>query len=75
MDKKRRAWVDITDPESLRHFLLRSADEKLAHAAGARYAEAVKCCLQQRDWKNLQDWQIQRLVRQEILGPLQVLVG
>lgn len=71
MDKKQKGWEDIANPESLRQFLLRATTQKLAHAAGSKYADAVTVCLEDRNWLEYEDWQIHRLVRQEVFGPLQ----
>ena len=71
MDSKGKGFEHVADPETLRAFLLRAAAEKLTHAAGSRYAKAVQVCLEKRDWSTCEDWQAQKIVRQEVLMQLQ----
>lgn len=71
MDSKGKGFDHVADPETLRTFLLRAAAEKLSHAAGSRYAKAVQVCLEKRDWTTCEDWQAQKIVRQEVLMQLQ----
>lgn len=71
MDSKGKGFEHVADPKTLRTFLLRAVAEKLSHAAGSRYAEAVQVCLEERDWSTCEDWQAQKIVRQEVLMRLQ----
>lgn len=75
MDKTRKNFEDIQRPEDLQEFLLQVAEEKVSHAAGSRYAEGVSLCLGNRDWSKYQDWQFQKLVRENVLQPLRELSG
>jgi hypothetical protein len=70
MDSRGKYFESIKDPEKLRDFLLTSAHAKLAHSAGSAYANATKFCWERRDWAVYEDWQVQRLVRDEVLKPL-----
>jgi hypothetical protein len=70
MDSKRRNFEHVGDPEKLRDTLLGSAYAQLAHAAGTRYADAARVCLERRDWSALEEWQYQRAVRTQVLGGL-----
>lgn len=75
MDSKRSNFAHIQDPEKLHSFLLRVADQKVSHAAGTGYAEGVRICLKSKDWKEYEDWQFQKLVRDKVLRPLHALSG
>lgn len=70
MDDKRKGFEGIRNPESLRDLLLGAANERLAHAAGTKYSEAVQVCLSRTDWSQYEDWQSQRLVREKVFEPL-----
>ncbi|KAF4943878.1 hypothetical protein FGADI_13094 [Fusarium gaditjirri] len=70
LDIKKRSFSHVSDPEALRTLYLKVASSKLSHTAGACYAEAVKTCLEKRQWKDLEDWESQKLVREKVLKPL-----
>ncbi|CVL08738.1 uncharacterized protein FMAN_06829 [Fusarium mangiferae] len=70
LDTKRNDFAHIGDPEMLRSLFLKVASSKLAHAAGTRYAETVKVCIENRPWKTLEDWESQKVVRERVLCPL-----
>lgn len=70
MDSEKKKFAYIKDPERLRDFLLSEALEKLAHYTGTTYAASVRVCLERRDWENMEEWQIQRVIRGEILEGL-----
>ncbi|KAF5012413.1 hypothetical protein FDECE_1542 [Fusarium decemcellulare] len=70
LDSKRSNFDHVCNPEALRSLLLKVVSSKLAHAAGTRYAEAVRICLEKRRWKDLEDWESQKIVREKVLGPL-----
>lgn len=71
MDGKRKDFGYIRDPETLREFLLDRVVERVAHATGTKYGSAVQFCLAKQDWSNLEQWQSQRLVRENVLDILQ----
>ncbi|KAF5589966.1 hypothetical protein FPCIR_6595 [Fusarium pseudocircinatum] len=70
LDTKQNNFAHISNPEMLRSLFLKVTSSKLAHAAGTRYAEAVKVCIANRSWKTLEDWESQKLVRERVLCPL-----
>jgi hypothetical protein len=70
MDSRGKDFEYIKDPEKFRDFLLTSAHGNLAHSTGSAYANATKVCWERRDWAIYEDWQVQRLVRDEVLKPL-----
>ncbi|KAG5794073.1 hypothetical protein H9Q69_006860 [Fusarium xylarioides] len=70
LDTKQNNFAHISNPEMIRSLFLKVASSKLAHAAGTRYAEAVKDCVKNRPWKALEDWESQKLVRERVLYPL-----
>ncbi|KAF5971703.1 het-s domain-containing protein [Fusarium coicis] len=75
LDTKQNNFTHISNPEILRSLFLKVASSKLAHAAGTRYAEAVKVCIENRSWKTLEDWESQKLVRETVLYPLRECVA
>ncbi len=70
MDGKSRGFDHVRDPEMLRDFLLEKALVKLAHAAGSKYAEAVRVCLDRTPWKDYENWASQRIIREKVLAPI-----
>ncbi|RGP64298.1 hypothetical protein FSPOR_8118 [Fusarium sporotrichioides] len=75
LDTKKGYFERIRDPEDLRTLLLKVASSKLAHAAGTRYAEAVRNCIMKRKWEGLEDWKSQKLVREGVLDLLRSYLG
>ncbi len=70
MDSKGSGFDYIRDPETLRDFLLAKASAKLAHAAGTKYAEAVRICFDRTAWKGYENWASQRIIRDKVIGPI-----
>ena len=70
MDSRCSNFEHIQHPEEMRRLLLKAVPSKLAHAAGAPYAEAVRVCLEKGRWEALEEWQSQELVREKVLRPL-----
>ena len=70
MDSKEKDFTHIKQPEKLRDLLLGGILEKAKHAAGTPFAEAVQFCLAKRQWNDLEEWQVQRMMRQKVLDPL-----
>lgn len=68
---KHRNFANIRDPEDLRKILLGEAIGRLVHCAGVRYTDAASSCLKKRDWTAYEDWQAQRMIRENVLEPLQ----
>ena len=65
----------IKDPENLRAILLGSIIDKAAHAAGTGFASAVRFCLEKRQWSELEEWQVQKMMRQSVLEPLRACIS
>lgn len=72
MDSKRDKFQHIGNPEALRRILLEDCVPKVAHAAGSKYAEGVKFCLECRDWTAYEPWEAQKMIRERVLGLLQM---
>lgn len=70
MDSRRSSFEYIQDPEDLRDLLLGGILDKARHAAGTQFASAVRICLGRRQWSDLEEWQIQKTMRQLVLEPL-----
>lgn len=70
MDAKGTKTTKAKKPEQLRDFFLGKNYAHLAHSAGTHYAEATKVCLERRGWTGLEEWQYQRVVRNEVLARL-----
>jgi hypothetical protein len=70
MDSKRANFETIKDPRVLQDFFLNTACVRLAHAAGTKYADAVRVCLGGLKSSDYEDWQFQRLVREKVWNPL-----
>ena len=70
MSGKLRDFEDVKNPENLRVLLLGSILDKTAHAAGTKYASAIRFCLEKRQWGDLEEWQVQKMMRQMVLEPL-----
>ena len=70
MDSKGTSLEQIKDPENLRKLFLGSILDRTAHAAGTKYASAVRFCLEKRRWGDLEEWQVQKMMRQMVLEPL-----
>lgn len=70
MGGKGKAFEHIKNPENLRMQLLGSILDKTAHAAGTKYASAIRFCLEERRWGDLEEWQVQKMMRQMVLEPL-----
>lgn len=70
MDSKGTKTTTVKKPEYLRDFLLRANLAHISHSAGTQCAEAVKVCLERRSWTGLEDWQYQRVIRNEVLARL-----
>ena len=70
MGSKGEDFENIKNPENLRALLLGSILDKTAHAAGTQFASAVRFCLEKRRWSDLEEWQVQKLMRQRVLEPL-----
>ena len=70
MDRKGGNFEHIKNPENLRMLLLGSVLDRTAHAAGTKYASAIRFCLEKRRWDDLEDWQVQKMMRQMVLEPL-----
>ncbi len=43
---------------------------ELAHAAGTKYAEAVRICFDRTAWKGYENWASQRIIRDKVIGPI-----
>ena len=73
MDRTGKSFENVKDPEKLRDFLLWSCYAQLAHYTGSSYATAARTCVDRREahWMTLDEWQMQRTIRTEILIPLQ----
>ena len=69
-DSTGRNFEHIKGPENLRKLLLGSMLDKTAHAAGTKYASAIRFCLEKRRWDDLEEWQVQKMMRQMVLEPL-----
>ena len=61
---------DFKNPEDLRALLLGSILDKTAHAAGTQFASAIRFCLEKRRWSDLEEWEVQKMMRQRVLEPL-----
>ena len=61
---------DLKDPERLRMLLLGSILDRSAHLAGTQFSSAVRFCLEKRQWSELEEWQVQKMMRQRVLEPL-----
>ena len=70
MDSKGRTLEHSKGPENLRMLLLGSILDRIAHAAGTKYASAIRFCLEKRRWGDLEEWQVQKMMRQMVLEPL-----
>lgn len=70
MDRKGRDFENIKNPEDLRMLLLGSILDRTAHAVGTKYASAIRFCLEKRQWGDLEEWQVQKMMRQMVLEPL-----
>jgi hypothetical protein len=70
MDSKRNEFRSVKNPETLRDFFLNVVDTRLAHDAGSKYANLVRKCLERTDWKSYEDWQFQKILRQDVYEPL-----
>jgi hypothetical protein len=70
MDGERNKFAHINHPERLRDIILSDVLEKLAHYAGTPYTSSVRVCLERRNWEDMEEWQIQRVIRGEILEGL-----
>lgn len=70
MDSTGRNFETMKGPEGLRMFLLGSILDRTAHLAGTKYASVIRFCLEQRRWGDLEEWQVQKLMRQKVLEPL-----
>ncbi|KAK0701332.1 hypothetical protein B0H67DRAFT_650552 [Lasiosphaeris hirsuta] len=70
MDAKRKGFEDVRDPSKLHDFLLKAAAEKLPHAAGTKYSQAILACLAKTHPEVDEGWQWQKLVREKVLGCL-----
>ena len=66
----RRNFEHIKHPEDLRMLLLGGILERTAHVAGTRYASAIRFCLEKRRWSDLEEWQVQKMMRQMVLEPI-----
>lgn len=69
-EDKREIFENIIDPEHLRTLLLGSSLDKTTHMAGTRFASAIRFCLEKRRWSDLEEWQVQKMMRQSVLEPL-----
>ena len=72
MGSKRQGFETIKKPEMLRAFLLGTAYQKLSHSMGTKYADAMQVCLKERNWKKYEDWELQRVIREEVSNSLRV---
>ena len=63
-------FENIIDPEHLRTRLLGSTLDRAAHRVGTRFASAIRFCLERRRWSDLEEWQVQKMMRQNVLEPL-----
>ncbi|KAI9653541.1 MAG: hypothetical protein M1821_007049 [Bathelium mastoideum] len=72
MDQTRKGFENIRDPEKLRDFLLGTCHTQLRHYTGSVYATAARTCVDRREaeWMALDEWQMQRMIRTEILSHL-----
>lgn len=70
MGGKAKTFEHIKNPENLRMQLLGSILDRTAHAAGTKYASAIRFCLEERRWGDLEEWQVQKMMRQMVLEPL-----
>jgi hypothetical protein len=74
MDSKKKNFEWIKDPEHLREHMLSKTLDRLAHYAGTSYASAVRVCLQKEQWEGMEEWQLQREVRENVLARLRIHV-
>jgi hypothetical protein len=72
MGRKSKDFENIKNPENLRDSLLGSGYVQLAHCTGTKYAKAARFCLERRErgWDALEEWQFQRVIRENVLNPL-----
>jgi len=70
MDGRGKSFEDVKDPATLRSFLLKTALPKLEHAAGGKYAGAVRECLNLDHLKYHEHRRLQMYIRDTICGPL-----
>ena len=70
MDKNPVTFENIKGPEDLRMLFLGKYLDRTAHAAGTRYTSAIRFCLEKRRWGDLEEWQVQKMMRQMVLEPL-----
>lgn len=70
MSNKIEAFEHFKKSDALRLLLLGSILDKCAHAAGTQFASAVRFCLEERQWSDLEEWQVQKMMRQSVLEPL-----
>ncbi|KAF2184883.1 hypothetical protein K469DRAFT_708655 [Zopfia rhizophila CBS 207.26] len=70
LDPKRKCFEEIRKPERLREYLLNQVLKRLEHAAGTGYAQAARYCIQKRDWRQHEEWEVQNMIRQHVLRPL-----
>jgi hypothetical protein len=70
MDPKHADFESTSDPKVLQKFLLNTASGRLQHAAGTKYADAIRVCFDNLKTSDYEDWQLQRLIREKVWNPL-----
>ena len=70
MDSKLRNSEYIRDSEKVRDLLLGKILDRARHAAGTQFASAVRVCIDRRQWRNMEEWETQKTIRQLVLEPL-----
>ncbi|KAF2647154.1 hypothetical protein K491DRAFT_763840 [Lophiostoma macrostomum CBS 122681] len=70
MDPKKDSFKWVTKPDRLRDYLFGDVMKYLEHSAGTSYANATRYCIQKREWKEFEDWEVQGMIRRNVLQPL-----
>lgn len=59
----------MRNPEEIRQYLLSFTTDKVSHAVGTVLANAIATCRMRRDWGAYEEWQVQGIIRREVLAP------
>ena len=73
LDNQKKGFENIKTPEKFRDYLLSKALTLVGHYAGSEFASAARVCLERRDWESLDEWEIQEVVRADVLARLNKL--
>lgn len=75
MDGKQKGFSYVKDPEELRKFFLTSAHAKLTHAAGIKYADAMKSCFEHGKWMAPEGWEVRNSMREQVANSIRSCYG